>query len=610
VIVVPVLNPDGRRLAEQGLMQRKNMNDSNNPGCLNPPDAFNQIGVDLNRNHDFKWGTINGPDINPCDQVYPGTSPASEPETSTLQDLVRAHVADQRGPLDTDAAQPDTRGVLITIHSYANLVMWPWGHTSNPAPDGPGLARIGGKFAGYNGYTPQQANVLYPSSGKTDEWAYGELGIPAYVFEVGIGEGECGGFMPPYRCLDEGFEGSFWPRNLPAFLYAARVARAPYLLSQGPTPEAIAAIPSSTAGVFDLRAQLDEQRNGGQQIVAAEYYLDTPPWRGGTPTPMAAADGSFDATVETANATVGPLPAGAHTLYVRAQDAAGNWGPVRAVFSPPDSCSYSISPTAQSFAASGGAGLVNVTSQTGCGWSASTGGATWVSFASGGLGTGSGALSFTVAPNTGAAPRSTTLTVAGQTFNVTHDALQLSALSLNPATVVGGQPSTGTVTLSGPAPAGGVTVALSSSNAAVATVPASVNVPAGASTQTFTVAAEAVAATSTANISAAYAGTTRTALLTVNRAAAAPTNLTASTSNVGRIDLKWTDNANNESGFRIERCQGQTCTNYAFLTNVGPNSTTYRNSNLPANTYYRYRARAFTSAGFSVYSNVATGKTR
>ncbi|HEX8492913.1 MAG TPA: M14 family zinc carboxypeptidase [Pyrinomonadaceae bacterium] len=117
--------------------------------------------------------------------------------------------------------------MLISLHSYANLVMWPWGHTATAPPNGAELALIGPKFAGYNGYTPQQANQLYPSSGKTDEWAYGELGIPSYVFEVGIGEGECGGFMPPYSCLDSGYEGSFWPRNLPTFLYAARIARAP-----------------------------------------------------------------------------------------------------------------------------------------------------------------------------------------------------------------------------------------------------------------------------------------------------------------------------------------------------------------------------------------------
>ena len=65
VVVVPVANPDGRRLAEQGLMQRKNMNNTRGD-CLQPPDAFNQFGIDLNRNHDFKWGTVDLPTVDHC----------------------------------------------------------------------------------------------------------------------------------------------------------------------------------------------------------------------------------------------------------------------------------------------------------------------------------------------------------------------------------------------------------------------------------------------------------------------------------------------------------------------------------------------------------------
>src|SRR5438445_22208 len=63
----------------------------------------------------------------------------------------------------------------------------------------------------------------------------------------------------------------------------------------------------------------------------------------------------------------------------------------------------------------------------------------------------------------------------------------LSTLSLNPTTVTGGDSSTGTVTLSGPAPSGGAQVALSSSDTSVATVPSSVTVAAGATSATFTV---------------------------------------------------------------------------------------------------------------------------
>ncbi|MDX6591727.1 MAG: hypothetical protein QOJ13_923 [Gaiellales bacterium] len=63
----------------------------------------------------------------------------------------------------------------------------------------------------------------------------------------------------------------------------------------------------------------------------------------------------------------------------------------------------------------------------------------------------------------------------------------LQSLSLNPSTTTGGTPVTGTVTLSSAAPAGGVVVSLLSHDTTVATVPAGVTVPAGATSATFTV---------------------------------------------------------------------------------------------------------------------------
>jgi len=119
-----------------------------------------------------------------------------------------------------------------------------------------------------------------------------------------------------------------------------------------------------------------------------------------------------------------------------------------------------------------------------------------------------------------------TVVVTNSVGNVTSNAATLtvtppplptvSSLTLNPTSVVGGlQSSTGTVTLSGPAPAGGATVMLSSSNTTVARVPSSVTVPAGATSATFTVNTSGVLLTTSANISASYNNTTRTATLAV-----------------------------------------------------------------------------------------------
>jgi hypothetical protein len=97
----------------------------------------------------------------------------------------------------------------------------------------------------------------------------------------------------------------------------------------------------------------------------------------------------------------------------------------------------------------------------------------------------------------------------------TTTSLSLSSLALNPTSVVGGNASTGAVTLSGPAPTGGAQVTLSSSNTTVARVPASVTVAAGATSATFTVSTSAVAASTAVTISGAYGGVSRTASLTV-----------------------------------------------------------------------------------------------
>jgi hypothetical protein len=94
----------------------------------------------------------------------------------------------------------------------------------------------------------------------------------------------------------------------------------------------------------------------------------------------------------------------------------------------------------------------------------------------------------------------------------------LSSLALNPASVVGGNTSQGTVTLSAAAPSGGVVVTLSSGNTAVATVPASVSIAAGATSATFTVSTSSVTTSTSSTISGSYAGAMQTASLSVTSA--------------------------------------------------------------------------------------------
>ncbi|MEO8573429.1 MAG: fibronectin type III domain-containing protein [Pyrinomonadaceae bacterium] len=92
-------------------------------------------------------------------------------------------------------------------------------------------------------------------------------------------------------------------------------------------------------------------------------------------------------------------------------------------------------------------------------------------------------------------------------------------------------------------------------------------------------------------------------------APAAPSGLTGTSISASQINLSWTDNAVNEDGFSVERCSGQTCTNFVQVGTVGPNVNNFANIGLTKNTMYRYRVRAYNAGGNSGYSNIASAKT-
>jgi len=130
------------------------------------------------------------------------------------------------------------------------------------------------------------------------------------------------------------------------------------------------------------------------------------------------------------------------------------------------------------------------------------------------------ATSATFPVTTVAVAGSTPVTITASYNNVSVTATltvnppALSAVSVNPTSVVGGSPSTGTVTLTGPAPTGGILVSLQSNNSAV-TVPTSVTVLANTSSITFQATTVAVSSSTPVTITATYASVNQTATLTV-----------------------------------------------------------------------------------------------
>jgi carboxypeptidase T len=324
-------NPDGRKKAETGLLWRKN---TNTAYCgVNS----NNRGADLNRNFSFSWNVTHGSGSsgNACDETYRGPNAASEPETQAVESYVRSLWADRRGTGNTDPAPADTSGIHIDLHSYGQLVLWPWGFTNTPSGNASSLQTLGRRFAFLNQHYPEQSIGLYPTDGTSDSVSYGELGVAAYTFEVGTN------FFQSCSVYDSQIK----PGNLNALLYAAKVVRTPYQTPAGPD---VLSAKLSKGGVLPvgqaatLKATVNATRfsnaNGTETtypVSGASAYIDLPPWMpGAVAVPLQATDGAFDGKTETVKGKLSTkgLAAGQHIIYVQGTASGGRVGPVSAVF--------------------------------------------------------------------------------------------------------------------------------------------------------------------------------------------------------------------------------------------------------------------------------------
>ena len=81
----------------------------------------------------------------------------------------------------------------------------------------------------------------------------------------------------------------------------------------------------------------------------------------------------------------------------------------------------------------------------------------------------------------------------------------------------------------------------------------------------------------------------------------APSNLTATATSCNNVNLSWSDNSNNESGFKIERKESGST--YSEIATVPANTTTYADTTVQAQKTYYYRVRAYNAYGNSSYTN-------
>jgi hypothetical protein len=192
VIVIPVANPDGYEFSwTTTRLWRKNRRDNGN----------GTVGVDLNRNWGFAWGSDNGSSGTPSSDAYRGPSAFSEPETVALRDFV---IANPR------------IAAAIDVHNFSQLILSPWGST----PDLPVNAgyfdqvnrnwasAIFGVYARAYRPGPTYTNI-YPVSGGSTDWFWGDRNILAWGIEL-RDRGQSGFLLPPDQILptaEENFEG-------------------------------------------------------------------------------------------------------------------------------------------------------------------------------------------------------------------------------------------------------------------------------------------------------------------------------------------------------------------------------------------------------------------
>ncbi|XP_073687945.1 carboxypeptidase A1-like [Garra rufa] len=162
-----VANPDGYAYSHSNdRMWRKTRKPNPGSSC---------VGVDPNRNWDISFGG-SGASSNPCSQTYHGPSPHSEAEVKAIVDFVLSH-----GNLKT----------FVSIHSYSQMLLYPYGYNSTPAPDQAELHELAGKSIAaleslYNtAYTYGSViTTIYRADGITIDWTYAQGIKYSYTFEL------------------------------------------------------------------------------------------------------------------------------------------------------------------------------------------------------------------------------------------------------------------------------------------------------------------------------------------------------------------------------------------------------------------------------------------
>ncbi|XP_049545589.1 zinc carboxypeptidase-like [Anopheles darlingi] len=181
--VVPVANPDGYVYTHTTTRLWRKTRSQQNVLCF---------GVDPNRNWDFKFNQ-GGTSVIPCADTFSGPSPFSEIETRTLSAYI--------------STIPNL-STYLDFHSSGQLLMVPYGHTTEPLDNYNELMDIGrkaiAKLRERHGSVYQVGNIaeiIYVASGSSLDWVKGTLQTPlTFAYEL-RDTGEYGFLLPPDQII-------------------------------------------------------------------------------------------------------------------------------------------------------------------------------------------------------------------------------------------------------------------------------------------------------------------------------------------------------------------------------------------------------------------------
>uniref|UniRef100_A0A452TWB0 Carboxypeptidase A1 n=1 Tax=Ursus maritimus TaxID=29073 RepID=A0A452TWB0_URSMA len=162
-----VTNPDGFAFTHsKNRMWRKTRSLTEGSSC---------VGVDPNRNWDAGFG-LPGASSNPCSETYHGKFANSEVEVKSIVDFVKNH-----GNIKA----------FISIHSYSQLLMYPYGYTEEAAPDRDELDQVAKSavtaLTSLYGTKFEYGSIIktiYQASGTTVDWTYSQGIKYSFTFEL------------------------------------------------------------------------------------------------------------------------------------------------------------------------------------------------------------------------------------------------------------------------------------------------------------------------------------------------------------------------------------------------------------------------------------------